>query len=292
MQNPHDKFFKKSMSNKETAKSFLVHYLPQDLLEKIDLTTLEIEKDSFTDEELNEHFSDTVYKANLAGKEAYLCFLLEHKSYPYSNITLQLLKYMLKIWQLKDEQGAKELPLIVPMLIYHGRNEWNIGLNLSDILQEIPLEAEKYLPDFEYILFDLSTYSKEEIKETGQMRVFIEVLSAVFQDDFEEKLFDAIKVLKRLEKQNKAVDYFQTVVKYILSADVVDIGLNEVAKVISQVSKEKGEEVMSIAEKLKKEGKVEIIKNMLDSGMDVKQISKMSKFSKEEIERIQKGMKH
>ena len=164
MNNPHDKFFKKSIAWKDTAEGFLQHYLPQELLDKIDLTTLEIDKDSFTDDELEEYFSDTVYKANISGVEAYLCFLFEHKSYPYPTITLQLLKYMTRIWTLKKEQGIKELPLIVPMLIYHGREKWNIGLYLDDIIKKIPVEAKEYVPNFKYILFDLSNYSKKEIK--------------------------------------------------------------------------------------------------------------------------------
>ena len=88
---------------------------------------------------------------------------------------LQLLKYMLRIWKLKKEQGIKKLPLIVPLLIYHGRTEWNVGLRLSDIIEEVPSEAKEYLPDFKYVLFDLSQYSREEIKGTGQMRVFLDV---------------------------------------------------------------------------------------------------------------------
>lgn len=267
MQTPHDKFFKKSISRKETAQGFLEHYLPQDLLTKIDLTTLKIDKDSFTNNDLEEYFSDTVYKAKLAGKESYLCFLFEHKSYPYFDITLQLLKYMLRIWKLKREQGVEKLPLIVPMLIYHGRNKWDIGLKLSDIIEEVPFEAKEYLPDFKYILFDLSNYSKEEIKGTGQMRVFVDVLSAVFQDDFEEKLYDAIKVLKQLEKQNKALNYFQTVVKYIMEADVIDASLSDVKEIANRVSKQKGEEVMSIAEKLREEGMEEGIEKGQGLGM-------------------------
>ncbi|MCK8816016.1 Rpn family recombination-promoting nuclease/putative transposase [Natroniella sulfidigena] len=257
MKTPHDKFFKRSLEQKETAKDFLEHYLPSGLLTKIDMTSLEIEKDSFVDDELAEHFSDIVYKANLAEKESYLCFIFEHKSYKYSNITLQLLRYMINVWSLKKEQGADKLPLIVPMLIYHGKYEWDIGLKLSDIVEEVPIEAEVYLPDFEYILFDLSAYDKGEIKEICQMRVFVEVLSAIFQGDFEEKLLEALKVLDELEKQNKAIGYFKIIVRYIMETDAVDAGLEDVKRISEQVSKEKGGEVMSIAEKLKEEGKEE-----------------------------------
>lgn len=299
MQTPHDKFFKRSMNRKEIAEGFLKEYLPPGLLAQIDLETLELEKDSFVDEELEEHFSDMVYKAKLGEKESYLCFLLEHKSYPYSNITLQLLRYMLKIWNLKDEQDTEQLPLIVPMLIYHGKNEWNIGLKLSDIVEAVPKEAEDYLPDFKYILFDLSDYSKENIKGAGQMRVFVDVLSAVFRDDFEVNLYDAIKVLKELEEQDKALDYFQTIVRYIIEADVVDADLKAVEKIATQVSKEKGAEVMSIAEELRAEGKKEgkkeerrkLAKKFLDV-LDVETIAEKTGLDVEEVNKLKKDVEH
>ena len=47
---PHDKFFKENMSNIDTAKDFMLNYLPKDILKIIDLDSLSLEKDSFIDE--------------------------------------------------------------------------------------------------------------------------------------------------------------------------------------------------------------------------------------------------
>ena len=128
------------------------------------------------------------------------------------------------------------------------------------------------------------------------MRVFVDVLSAVFQGDFDEKLYDAIKVLKKLEEQNKALDYFKTVIKYIIEADAVDVNFEDVEKIVEKVSKEKGEEVMSIANELKKEGKrerdIEVAKNLLREGIDIDVIKRSVELSKEKIKELQKGMKH
>ena len=44
MNNPHDKFFKESLSNLETARGFMKNYLPQDLLKLLDLDNIMIEK--------------------------------------------------------------------------------------------------------------------------------------------------------------------------------------------------------------------------------------------------------
>jgi len=105
------------------------------------------------------------------------------------------------------------------MLIYHGNTEWNIGLKLSDIIKEVPIEAEDYLPDFRYIVFDLSRYNKEEIKNAALLRVFSDALSAAHpddKDDFEDKLLDATRILVELEEEDKTVDYFAIIIIYLL----------------------------------------------------------------------------
>jgi reverse gyrase len=88
------------------------------------------------------------------------------------------------------------------------------------------------------------------------------------------------------------VGYFKTVIKYIIGTDKIDINLNEVEKIVSQVSKAKEGEIVSIAEELKEEGKKEMAKNLLKEGIEVEVIAKSSKLSKEEIKRLQEGMKH
>ena len=47
VQNPHDKFFKKTFGDVAMAKDFLKNYLPQSIMDIIDVDTLEPQKDSF-----------------------------------------------------------------------------------------------------------------------------------------------------------------------------------------------------------------------------------------------------
>jgi len=49
------------------------------------------------------------------------------------------------------------LPIIIPILIYHGKNKWNISTKLSDYIEEIPKPIKKYIPDYEYEIYDLLT---------------------------------------------------------------------------------------------------------------------------------------
>ncbi|MFM7175484.1 MAG: Rpn family recombination-promoting nuclease/putative transposase, partial [Caldilinea sp.] len=59
--NPHDKFFKEMLTQPEAARIFLRDFLPPTVAEQLDLSRLQLVKDSFIDETLQAHFSDLVY---------------------------------------------------------------------------------------------------------------------------------------------------------------------------------------------------------------------------------------
>ncbi len=214
--NLHDKFFKQTMADKRTAQNMLQNYLPEQILNLINLDEMELEKDTMIEEELSDVFSDLIYKVSLNGKDAYLYFLFEHKSYPYKKIALQLLKYIRSIWELKMKQGKKEkLPLIIPLVFYHGRLKWNIGLRLSDLLDDIPVEVKEYIPDFKYLLYDFSPYSGQEIIGNIELRIFLQLLRYIFTDInlFKDKVGHIIELFEELNDKDTAMEYFEVAIR-------------------------------------------------------------------------------
>jgi predicted transposase/invertase (TIGR01784 family) len=162
------------------------------------------------------------------------------------------------------------------------------------MILDIPDVLEVYVPDFKYLLYDLSHYSHRDIRGEGELRVFLEIVSSFFRDDFEERFKDALILLEKLRKQQKGIEYFETVIRYIINAKE-SMGVNDLKGIVKSISTERGEEVMTIAEQLKKEGeeetKLEIARRMLKKGMDVEDIKDITKLSKEEIKEI-KGKAH
>ncbi|MDL1968890.1 MAG: Rpn family recombination-promoting nuclease/putative transposase [Deltaproteobacteria bacterium] len=180
--NPHDRFFKEVLSRKEVAKDFILHYLPADIVALLDVDSLEIRKDSFVDKELLERFSDLLYAVNLKDKgSAYVYMLFEHKSFSDPLISLQLLRYMARIWvQALKEGKARPLPPIIPLVIYHGKVKWKIGLEFCNLF-DLPEGFENFVPNFQYMLCDLSSYSDEEIKGAVMLRLPCFSLNTYFQ---------------------------------------------------------------------------------------------------------------
>jgi predicted transposase/invertase (TIGR01784 family) len=164
LSHPHDHFFKESFSRPEVARSFLENYLPQPVLEVLDLNTLTLQKDSFIDPDLLEHFSDLLYQAATNdGRDLFIYLLLEHKSTAEPWTPVQLLGYLLRIMEQAIRQGAKQLPVVVPLVVYHGKKRWRVATDFAELFNG-PEALRPYWPAFRYELFDLTRYSDDEIR--------------------------------------------------------------------------------------------------------------------------------
>ena len=160
-QNPHDRLFKSLFSDKKITADYLQNFLPADLIQKLSLDSLEMDSNSFITPELEEFYSDIVYHCKMGEQEISISLLFEHKSnvpkYPH----LQLLKYMLAMW---DYQLQNKIPLqaVIPIIVYHGRKKWRIRA-LSSYFGRINEALLPFIPEFTYHLTDLNQWSEEAL---------------------------------------------------------------------------------------------------------------------------------
>jgi predicted transposase YdaD len=260
MQNPHDKLFRETWSNLENAGSFLQHYLPGDVMELMDLSSLEIIKDSFVEKELTDYYSDVLYKVMLKGTPGLIYVLFEHKSYYDRYVHLQLLEYMVRIWRLfiKQQKKKKEpLPIVIPILICHGKKSWPENKErLSSLLSGPVNELCGYIPDFGFDLHDLTRFSDDEIKGSVMARVVQLLFKHVFDPDLQEKLPGILSLMKTLMEKDTGLHYFETVLRYLFST-MDDISTETIKEIAEQaLSKKEGAYIMTLADKLRKEGEI------------------------------------
>jgi predicted transposase/invertase (TIGR01784 family) len=119
--NPHDGIFKKFFSDIEIAKDFIKAYLPEQLKQNCNFSTLKIEAGSFVDEDLKQHHSDILYSLKIGGIKGYVYINVEHQSTPQEFMSFRMLRYKLAIMKQHLDQGNKKLPAVIPMLFYHGK---------------------------------------------------------------------------------------------------------------------------------------------------------------------------
>jgi predicted transposase/invertase (TIGR01784 family) len=185
--NPHDAFFKQFLSRPELAADFLRHHLPVEVLALVDLARLELQLESFVDEQLREHLTDLLYRIPLvSGEEAFVYLLFEHKSYPDRGVALQLLRYMVQIWDQRQRATVTPAP-IIPLVVYHGRTPWTIDPTFGALFA-VAEPLRPYLPEFRYQLVDLSRLSDEQIQGQIWTRIFQLILKYTFDPRLGERL--------------------------------------------------------------------------------------------------------
>ncbi len=260
--NPHDKLFRETWSNIATARAFLQQYLPPALLARLHLDTLEIVKDSFIDQELQEYFSDLLYKITIDKHAGYIYLLFEHKSYPERHIHLQLLEYLLRIWrqdfkQRSKNQHARQLPIVLPLVLYHGKRPWRITRRFAELFHRSGDIFQPYIPDFKYVLHDLTQYADEEIKGAAFFQVVLLLFKHVFDTDFVERLPNILRLMGNVLREEEGLRSLELVLRYIYN--VTDAVTSEqVSQLVAQTFQESGGEMtMTIAEKWQQEGWLE-----------------------------------
>ena len=169
-QSPHDALFKGIFQNPNHASPVLRTALPTELVRHLDFRTLRLEDGTFIDENLRSQFSDLLFSIALGGRSARLYLLYEHQSRESPLMAYRLLRYMLAIWEqyLCDHPNASSLPAIIPVVLHHGEDGWTAPTSMQ-ALYDLPAHLRDpfapFLPNFEFILDDLTTQSDDHLRK-------------------------------------------------------------------------------------------------------------------------------
>jgi len=185
--NPHDALVKTVFGKPEHARGMLRRVVPPALAETLDWSTLTLRPGSFVDLVLKEQHTDLLYSATWRdGGEVLVYFLFEHLSAPPkkdSLLAFRLLRYQVRIWEewLANHQAAKSLPMIIPIVMYHGATPWSEP-QLFDALLDVPANVRPtvtpYLVQFAFLLNDLSEISDDELR-SGAMLTALAKLATI-----------------------------------------------------------------------------------------------------------------
>ncbi len=141
------------LSHIDTARDFLEIHLPATLRAVCDLDTLRLESGSFIEDNLRAHYSDILYSLKTARGDGYVYCVIEHQSSPDKMIAFRLMRYSISAMQRHLEQGHEKLPLVIPVLFYHGKIQpYPWSTNWLDCFDAPALAKEIYSGTFGYLL--------------------------------------------------------------------------------------------------------------------------------------------
>ena len=266
---PHDALFKKTFSEIEHAAAELRAVLPAELVSRTDFSTLTLCSGGYIDETLAGSQSDLLSSAQILGKPALLYLLFEHQSSPDKLLPLRLLRYVVRILErhvaeAKTAGDALPLPVVVPVVLHHSESGWSVATRLEDLFDcQLVEEAglSEFIPRLSFMLDDLSRVTDNELEQRELGLVALLTLWLLRDARSPTRLVKSADRFARamadlLETPN-GLEAFATLFRYIgLVAD--DSAAITLSQAIEAAKPEAKEPIMTLAEKWKAEGEVEL----------------------------------
>lgn len=306
---PHDAFFKQLMSHVETARDFLQIHLPAALLHYCNLKTLTLTSGSFIEENLRASHSDMLYALKTQNGAGYIYCLIEHQSSPDPQMSFRLMRYAIAAMQQHLDAGHKTLPLVIPILFYHGRvTPYPYAMNWLKAFANPELAGQLYGNDFP--LVDITTVSDDKII-THRRVAMLELLQKHIRiRDMAELQEQIIKILNSGYVTDKLLP---VLINYMLHVGETP-DAKSLISALAQRSSQHKEKLMTMAEQLRleglkkglteglkkgekkglteglkkgeKKGKLEVARNMLAGGLDFATVVKMTGLPEKTLKRI------
>jgi len=231
----------------------------QHVAKHLKLNTLKLDKTTYIDENLQNTYSDLVYSCRYGeGQKLNVALLFEHKSYIPQHPHLQLLGYMLKIWETNVKQGKKLIP-VIPILFYHGKKKFE-KRKFNDYFEPVGDFLQNYIPHFDFEVVDTSALSDEKVKflfKQISLRTGLLLMKHIFDSSKEllEKLFLIFSDFKKLQSSDNGKRFLDTTMIYFFNGTKFDV--ETVKEAAEELNFELGEIFDSTAYRLIKQGRLE-----------------------------------
>lgn len=321
---PHDLAFKKLFGEVNIARDVIEKNLPKEVLDKLDMDSLEKLDGSFISKKFKETFTDLLYGVRINNREVYVAFLWEHKSYKDKLVAFQVAGYIIDIWKEMIKNNKKELPVVIPIVVYHGEGKWNYKTDIRQLIPDfefLPDYLKQMLPAIKHEFVNITDHTDEDIKKYEPItRLIIRVFKYVRapKDKLLEVIIISVDEAAEILSTEELAYYMDLILLY-LSATNKDFTEADIRTKIRELDG-RGSEIMTILQEREQKGieigkqegielgkqegielgkqegieegekkaRIEMVKNLLNEGAEIELISKISKMSKEHIEEIRK----
>lgn len=269
---PHDKLIKKLLSNPAVMQDILKMYLPEEILQRISLSDLHLQPDSFIDDQHRLFAVDLLFKTSVQGEEGYIWILVEHQSKMDEWLPVRVFVYTGLIWNhIRKISKAAKIPLIYPLIIYNGSKPYSKPLALKELIHPESSRVlfenlfNKPLDIIDLAKMDTKTlqaHSEEHIRGTALLLTMKHVFDKNLPDEFME-LLHIYKYLDQSGYRDETGDML-----YYLLNESKHLTLDHLQTVIHQNFSEPIEDtVMTLAQALRQQGKQEGIQKGIQEGM-------------------------
>lgn len=286
----HDKIFKDILNDKEEARKFINKYLELEI--PIQKDSIELYNSSYITEAYKSKESDVVYKM----KDKNIFFLIEHQSkidlsmpYRMENYGMQIINTAID----KEKIGKSNYlyPKVIPIVLYTGNKKWKAKLSFSELQEKLPSYKEN---EKSYTIVDINNYTKEKLikdelfvtkvmllEKSKTTKELIENAKDTLKNISESKFGKMVKIIYLLLGKKLGEDETKRILNII-----IEKGEDDMLDVIERIEERERRELKQRELKGKKEGIIEIAKNMIKQGCDIDFIYTITGLKKNKIEEL------
>ena len=217
----HDISHKEFYSHPENVKDLIQGFVALDCVDDFDFDTLERENGSYVAKGNTERHDDIIWKLRWRDKWVYIYILIEFQSSVDEAMPVRIMSYLallyLSLLENKNlEYGKKKkLPIVLPIVLYNGRDYWNVPFDIQSIIDDTDDEKlNRYIPKLSYYFID-EVHPEANEKDSvfkGLINCVIATMMlqrAINKEDF-EKLMMMLKEVIKDEKQRKRYETYMT----------------------------------------------------------------------------------
>ena len=309
----YDKILKNLFSIKYIMELFIKNFLKERWIKSLDLTTLELLPNDFVSKDLDNYYSDLIYKVNYKNEEIYIIILIEFQSTINRFMSFRMLNYIMNFYSkyIKQNEKAESLPFVFPILFYTGSADWEFSNRFENLVETKDKKMLEYVPKFRYFEFFLNkldrnkivkaknllnqviamdlSRSLEESKDTLQ-KIVDELINLVIEPEVKEEITKSVGLYLKYLSKNIKID--NKIINEIFSLNggggMLAEKMQKWIEELREESIEKGKEE-GIKEGEKKKA-VEIAKELILSGTDLVFVAKITQISIDEIRKLKEDM--
>ena len=246
--NTHDSFFKQLMSDPQNVRDFIRGFLPEAISANIDLASIGYKDREQTTKRKRKFHLDLALTCRLKDQAAEIYLVFEHKSAPEKITLVQILTYCAAVWE-HNILTEKRAPVpIIPIVFYHGKSPFKLPQQFRDYFT-VPEDLKDYMVDFRYALFNTNTLDEHQISQKSYENLYLAASLLAMQGIFRTlpELAPALQSLLKLGEGRRIL-----IIEYIL--DNKDEDPDTFIEMLNQLG---GDDMPSIAQKLRQEGRQE-----------------------------------
>jgi predicted transposase YdaD len=267
MSGPHDLLVRHILSSPEQAAAELRAALPAYIVAQVDWSTLKLESGSVVDPELRETETDLLFSARLRSGEPLLVYvLLKHQSSVDRWMALRMLRYVVRwLEQWRREHPERErLPLVIPLVLYHGpEGAWSAPRRVEELFEVPAEEPERWRalgPRMEFLLDDLTAEREEALlgrPGPPQLLLLWRVLRYGSARELEQRLPEWKEPIVALGAAPDGQEQLRTFVEYLWLVRDEAARRAMMAMLRSAVGERRAEELMLFEKLIEEKGRAE-----------------------------------